>query len=216
MPPAFEHGLDEFFSTIQVNGIHITAGTPPAQARSRLGAHPPAGRRSRIFRQGPRAALQPAQGRRSGSRLPQRVRQVAGRGRGAGKAAFRSGKFPDHLALQPPHGGGRFSGAPRLRHRRPAGARRPADGQPVGGRLREPPARPRKGRRGRGRARSPGASRRAARTRRGSIFPHRSRRAAAAPAATSNTPSWSPTTKRPTRRFSKRRASIPSSTSRSS
>ena len=31
MPPAFEHGLEEFFSTIQVNGIHITAGTPPAK-----------------------------------------------------------------------------------------------------------------------------------------------------------------------------------------
>jgi hypothetical protein len=30
MPPAFEHGLVEFFSTFQVNGIHITAGTPPA------------------------------------------------------------------------------------------------------------------------------------------------------------------------------------------
>ncbi len=31
MPPAFEHGLVEFFSTFQVNGIHITAGTPPAK-----------------------------------------------------------------------------------------------------------------------------------------------------------------------------------------
>ncbi len=30
MPPAFEHGLVEFFSTFQVSGIHITGGTPPA------------------------------------------------------------------------------------------------------------------------------------------------------------------------------------------
>ncbi len=29
MPAAFEHGLAEFFSTVQVNGIHITAGAPP-------------------------------------------------------------------------------------------------------------------------------------------------------------------------------------------
>ena len=29
MPPAFEHGLVEFFSTFEVNGIHITVGTPP-------------------------------------------------------------------------------------------------------------------------------------------------------------------------------------------
>jgi hypothetical protein len=29
MPPAFEHGLVEFFSTFEVTGIHITAGTPP-------------------------------------------------------------------------------------------------------------------------------------------------------------------------------------------
>ena len=29
MPPAFEHGLVEFFSTIEVNGIRITAGAPP-------------------------------------------------------------------------------------------------------------------------------------------------------------------------------------------
>jgi hypothetical protein len=31
MPTAFEHGLIEFFSTLQVNGIRITAGTPPPQ-----------------------------------------------------------------------------------------------------------------------------------------------------------------------------------------
>jgi len=29
MPAAFEHGLVEFFSTLEVNGIHITAGAPP-------------------------------------------------------------------------------------------------------------------------------------------------------------------------------------------
>lgn len=29
MPPAFEHGLVEFFSTFAVKGIHITVGTPP-------------------------------------------------------------------------------------------------------------------------------------------------------------------------------------------
>ncbi|HEV2445523.1 MAG TPA: hypothetical protein VGS58_06360, partial [Candidatus Sulfopaludibacter sp.] len=29
MPPAFEHGLIEFFSTFSVKGIHITVGTPP-------------------------------------------------------------------------------------------------------------------------------------------------------------------------------------------
>ena len=29
MPPAIEHGLVEFFSTLQVNGIHITVGAPP-------------------------------------------------------------------------------------------------------------------------------------------------------------------------------------------
>lgn len=29
MPAAFEHGLIEFFSTLQVNGIRITAGSPP-------------------------------------------------------------------------------------------------------------------------------------------------------------------------------------------
>jgi hypothetical protein len=29
MPPAFEHGLVEFFSTFEVTGIHITAGAPP-------------------------------------------------------------------------------------------------------------------------------------------------------------------------------------------
>jgi hypothetical protein len=32
MPPAFEHGLVEFFSTFQVNGIRITVGSPPAGA----------------------------------------------------------------------------------------------------------------------------------------------------------------------------------------
>jgi hypothetical protein len=31
MPAAFEHGLIEFFSTLQVNGIRITAGSPPPQ-----------------------------------------------------------------------------------------------------------------------------------------------------------------------------------------
>jgi hypothetical protein len=31
MPPAFEHGLIEFFSTFEVNGIHITVGAPPPQ-----------------------------------------------------------------------------------------------------------------------------------------------------------------------------------------
>ncbi len=29
MPAAFERGLAEFFSTFEVNGIHITVGTPP-------------------------------------------------------------------------------------------------------------------------------------------------------------------------------------------
>src|ERR1035437_3738136 len=29
MPAAFENGLAEFFSTLEVNGIHITAGAPP-------------------------------------------------------------------------------------------------------------------------------------------------------------------------------------------
>ena len=31
MPPAFERGLIEFFSTFEVKGIRITAGTPPAK-----------------------------------------------------------------------------------------------------------------------------------------------------------------------------------------
>jgi hypothetical protein len=31
MPQAFEHGLIEFFSTLQVNGIRITVGSPPPQ-----------------------------------------------------------------------------------------------------------------------------------------------------------------------------------------
>src|SRR5437899_43950 len=31
MPPAFERGLIEFFSTFEVNGIRITAGTPPTK-----------------------------------------------------------------------------------------------------------------------------------------------------------------------------------------
>jgi tetratricopeptide (TPR) repeat protein len=31
MPAAFEHGLVEFFSTLQVNGIHIAVGAPPPQ-----------------------------------------------------------------------------------------------------------------------------------------------------------------------------------------
>jgi hypothetical protein len=31
MPAAFEHGLIEFFSTLHVNGIRITAGSPPPQ-----------------------------------------------------------------------------------------------------------------------------------------------------------------------------------------
>ena len=30
MPAAYEHGLEEFFSTFEVNGIHVTAGAPPA------------------------------------------------------------------------------------------------------------------------------------------------------------------------------------------
>jgi hypothetical protein len=29
MPPAFEHGLAEFFTTFEVSGIHITVGAPP-------------------------------------------------------------------------------------------------------------------------------------------------------------------------------------------
>src|SRR5580692_6811128 len=32
MPPAFEHGLVEFFSTYEVKGIHITVGAPPPKA----------------------------------------------------------------------------------------------------------------------------------------------------------------------------------------
>ena len=32
MPPAFEHGLAEFFSTYEVKGIHITVGAPPSAA----------------------------------------------------------------------------------------------------------------------------------------------------------------------------------------
>jgi hypothetical protein len=32
MPAAFEHGLIEYFSTIEVNGIRITAGAPPSPA----------------------------------------------------------------------------------------------------------------------------------------------------------------------------------------
>ena len=32
MPPAFEHGLVEFFSTLSVKGIHITVGAPPPAA----------------------------------------------------------------------------------------------------------------------------------------------------------------------------------------
>jgi hypothetical protein len=32
MPPAFEHGLVEFLSTFEVNGIRITVGTPPGAA----------------------------------------------------------------------------------------------------------------------------------------------------------------------------------------
>jgi hypothetical protein len=32
MPPAFEHGLVEFFSTYEVKGIHITVGAPPPAA----------------------------------------------------------------------------------------------------------------------------------------------------------------------------------------
>jgi hypothetical protein len=31
MPPAFEHGLAEFFTTFEVSGIHITVGAPPAR-----------------------------------------------------------------------------------------------------------------------------------------------------------------------------------------
>jgi hypothetical protein len=31
MPPAFEHGLAEFFTTFEVSGIHITVGAPPPQ-----------------------------------------------------------------------------------------------------------------------------------------------------------------------------------------
>jgi hypothetical protein len=31
MPPAFEHGLTEFFTTFVVSGIHITVGAPPPQ-----------------------------------------------------------------------------------------------------------------------------------------------------------------------------------------
>ena len=31
MPPAFEHGVVEFFSTLEINGIRITAGAPPAK-----------------------------------------------------------------------------------------------------------------------------------------------------------------------------------------
>jgi tetratricopeptide (TPR) repeat protein len=32
MPPAFEHGLVEFLSTIEISGIHITVGAPPGPA----------------------------------------------------------------------------------------------------------------------------------------------------------------------------------------
>src|SRR5215472_17435015 len=32
MPPAFERGIESFFSTFQVDGIHITAGAPPPSA----------------------------------------------------------------------------------------------------------------------------------------------------------------------------------------
>src|ERR1051325_6496631 len=31
MPPAFEHGVVEFFSTLEITGTHITAGKPPAK-----------------------------------------------------------------------------------------------------------------------------------------------------------------------------------------
>ena len=37
MPPAFEHGLAEFFSTFEVSGIHITVGAPPARNPTSIG-----------------------------------------------------------------------------------------------------------------------------------------------------------------------------------
>jgi hypothetical protein len=49
MPAAFEHGLVEFFSTLQSSGVHITGGTPPPG--SGLGPHPSSCNRPGILRQ---------------------------------------------------------------------------------------------------------------------------------------------------------------------
>ena len=105
MPPAFEHGLVEFFSTFSVNGIHITVGTPPPQpdldwARIHLLVTVP-----EYFGSLKRAALQPAPGRGRRSRLPQRLRQIRRRNRGAGAAAFRRPAiFRPRHDFQPAHG----------------------------------------------------------------------------------------------------------------
>ena len=64
MPPAFEHGLVEFFSTFEVKGIQISVGAPPpTRPGSRFSIHPPAGHRPGILRPPQSAAIQPAQGR---------------------------------------------------------------------------------------------------------------------------------------------------------
>ena len=215
MPAAFEHGLVEFFSTFEVtrHPHHRRRAAGPT-ARSRLGAHPSAGGRPRILRQNPRAALQPAKGRRRGRRPTATRSAKRRRDRGAGQAAPRRRQFSDHLDLQPPHGGKRFPRAAGLRCRRPPGARRPAGGRAIGRRVPERCSattsrwpKPRK---------ASACWRCAAISTRRGAPPLRGRHcrpAAPARAATSSTPGWNPTTRRPPRRCSRPPASIPSSTS---
>ena len=136
MPPAFEHGLAEFFTTFEVSGIHITVGAPPPRpdldwARVHLlVVDPEYSGKLRVLLYNLRKGVDQDAG------LPQCVRQVRSRSRGAGQAPFRRRELPDHLAFQPAHDGARFPGEAHLRRGCPPGARGPPGGQPIGGRVR--------------------------------------------------------------------------------
>ena len=200
MPRGFRARPDRVLLHLRGQGIHITVGAPPAPARSRLGAHPPAGRRPRILRQAPRAALQPAQGRRRGCRLTampsaNRAAEVEAQA----KQHLAAGNFQTTSLSSRPHGPNAISTRspspiPTSRLARAdllAGSQSAAEYEAL---LHDHA----EGRRSRRRPRPAGPARPPQRRSPRATSPPPWRPAAPARAATSNTPAWSPTTKRPT------------------
>ena len=204
MPPAFEHGLVEFFSTFEVNGIRITVGTPPAQpdldwARIHLMvADPEYFGKIRVLLYNLRKGVDEDPAYRnafgkSAADIEAQAKQHFAAGNlqttSLSSRPMAESDFPERRSPTP-------MPAWRARTCWPAPNRPPNTRSCSADKRRSP--KPKK-------ASDCWRCASAAPTRRASISPPPWRPAAAARAATSNTPGWSRTTKRPTRRCSKPR-----------